>query len=189
MRLRAFSRHAVRAVRRVDTGADRDDGAPMISQAAGGVSGGHPPGEVSIAFNLGSLRQLRCVVATIAQAHALGWIADLLVLIVHEIAANAIVHGGGRGRLRLWMETGQVRCQVTDHGPGFPADQRGTPPHPSRSATGGRGLWLAYQFCQVEIHTGSGGTTVDLAIPAWPHRPSPGAPSGRSCRIRRGHPR
>src|SRR5512142_1419620 len=40
-----------------------------------------------------------------------------LVLIVSELAGNAIRHGGGRGRLRLWRSRGALYCEVSDHGP------------------------------------------------------------------------
>ena len=161
----------------------------MIPQAADGVSAPHIPREVSIAFDLGGLRELRRAVATIACAHGLGWTADVLVLVVHEIAANAIIHGGGCGHLRMWVEPGQVRCRVTDHGPGFPAGHRGPTTPPSSSAIGGRGLWLAHQFGQVDIRTGPRGTTVDLTIPTPASAPILGEPSDRPRRTHRGHPR
>src|SRR5581483_12498194 len=34
-----------------------------------------------------------------------------VVIVVHELAANAVRHGAGRGRLRMWSEGGAVRCQ------------------------------------------------------------------------------
>ena len=39
------------------------------------------------------------------------------VLAVHEVTGNAIQHGGGRGRVRLWYADGALRCRVTDDGP------------------------------------------------------------------------
>ena len=41
------------------------------------------------------------------------------VLAVHEVTGNAVQHGGGRGRTRLWYADGALRCRVTDDGPGF----------------------------------------------------------------------
>src|SRR5262249_35716688 len=41
---------------------------------------------------------------------------DDLVLAIHEIAANSIRHGGGRGSLRLWRDAGEVVCEVSDAG-------------------------------------------------------------------------
>jgi anti-sigma regulatory factor (Ser/Thr protein kinase) len=39
-----------------------------------------------------------------------------VVLAVHELAANAIAHGGGRGRLRMWDLPGALSCEVVDGG-------------------------------------------------------------------------
>ncbi|MBP2329415.1 anti-sigma regulatory factor (Ser/Thr protein kinase) [Kibdelosporangium banguiense] len=39
-----------------------------------------------------------------------------------EIACNAVVHGGGSGHLALGVVDGELRCEVTDQGPGLPAD-------------------------------------------------------------------
>jgi len=38
------------------------------------------------------------------------------MLAVHELAANAIRHGAGRGRLRMWDQDRAVCCQVQDAG-------------------------------------------------------------------------
>ena len=40
--------------------------------------------------------------------------AENVVLAVHELAANAICHGGGAGRLRVWILAGALHCQVDD---------------------------------------------------------------------------
>src|SRR5688572_21148767 len=46
-----------------------------------------------------------------------------LVLVAHELAANAVRHGGATeavpGRLRLWRTAKGVVCEVTDRGPGL----------------------------------------------------------------------
>jgi signal transduction histidine kinase len=44
---------------------------------------------------------------------------DVFVLAVHEVTGNAVQHGGGRGRARLWYADGALRCRVTDDGPGL----------------------------------------------------------------------
>src|SRR5216683_1269436 len=70
-------------------------------------------------FDGDSLYALRAAVA----AHGLqaglaeGRLGDL-VLAVHELAANAVRHGGGRGRLQIWDTGGMLRCEVTDDGAG-----------------------------------------------------------------------
>jgi len=40
--------------------------------------------------------------------------AEDVVLAVHELAANAVSHGGGAGRLRVWNLAGALYCQVDD---------------------------------------------------------------------------
>ena len=131
------------------------------------------PRHLSVTVDLGSLGNLRRTLVNLAHAHGVQQhVTARLVLAVNEIASNAIVHGGGSGHLELWAEAGYLRCRVTDHGPGMPAGYE-IPQLPPVSATSGRGLWLAAQFCHLEIHTGPQGTTVDLSarIPAsWRSR-------------------
>lgn len=38
------------------------------------------------------------------------------VQVVGELAANSIVHGGGRGTLRVWSELGHMVCEISDAG-------------------------------------------------------------------------
>ena len=44
-----------------------------------------------------------------------GQVPDL-VIAVHELATNAIRHGAGHGRLRIWADGGVLHCQVRDDG-------------------------------------------------------------------------
>jgi anti-sigma regulatory factor (Ser/Thr protein kinase) len=92
------------------------------------------------------------------------------VLAVHEVAVNAVRHGGGKGHLELWYADGHLQCRITDHGPGVP-----TNPHPGLSwtrpatnATSGRGLWLAQRVCQITTFSDGTGTTVGLTCPITP---------------------
>src|SRR5947208_3521014 len=80
-------------------------------------------------FDVESLYALRSAVA--AHGADLGLTEQTLsdlVLIAHELATNAIRHGGvtaaSPGRLRLWATDGAVVCQVHDVGPGL-ADAAG----------------------------------------------------------------
>ncbi|WP_430285336.1 ATP-binding protein, partial [Salmonella enterica] len=43
---------------------------------------------------------------------------------VHEVITNAVRHGGGAGRIRLWRDGPQLHCQVIDSGAGIPAERR-----------------------------------------------------------------
>lgn len=80
----------------------------------------------------------------------------------HELAANAVRHGAGHGRLRLLAADGVVTCQVSDDGPD-PARQDSKPPAgvPPWPAGHSHGLWLVGQVAsQFTIDHGPAGTTV-----------------------------
>jgi anti-sigma regulatory factor (Ser/Thr protein kinase) len=127
------------------------------------VTGPEPPLIVQ-EFRRPDLAALRHRVATCAaDAGLLGTRLQGFVLAVNEIATNAVVHGGGLGRLRLWRSARQLICEVSDAGPGLPD---GVPPRqqPPTDAPGGRGLWLTKAFCDsFTMQTGRLGTTVRLA--------------------------
>jgi anti-sigma regulatory factor (Ser/Thr protein kinase) len=111
--------------------------------------------------DLASLRHRVAVCA--ADAGLLGTRLQGFVLAVNEITTNAVVHGGGLGRLRLWRSARQLICEVSDAGPGLPD---GVPPQqqPPTDAPGGRGLWLTRALCDsFSMQTGRLGTTVRLA--------------------------
>ena len=78
-----------------------------------------------------------------------------VMLAVHELAANAVRHGAGHGRLRIHVTAGALCCEVSDAGPGG-RDGRapdGTRGHASRGAGAvpwpveqGHGLWLVREM-------------------------------------------
>jgi anti-sigma regulatory factor (Ser/Thr protein kinase) len=89
------------------------------------------------------------------------------VLAVHEVTGNAVQHGGGRGRARLWYADGALRCRVTDDGPGLTDEA-------------GRGLWLARELSdRLHITGGPGGAivTLEFELVATTHRDTPGLAS------------
>jgi anti-sigma regulatory factor (Ser/Thr protein kinase) len=93
-------------------------------------------------FDSDTLSELRNAVRS--EASALG-LPDArtaeVVLAVHELAANAVVHGGGAGRARMIVVAGELRCQVSDPGAGSGDARTGSgQPWPFRP---GRGLWIA----------------------------------------------
>jgi anti-sigma regulatory factor (Ser/Thr protein kinase) len=111
---------------------------------------------------LGSVRRL--VRRQAVEAGLRGDATDDLVLAVDEVAANSLLHGGGRGVLRIWTEGHSLVCEVADDGViTDPLVGRRQPP---LERTGGRGLWLANQLCRlVQIRSGAAGTTVRLHVP------------------------
>jgi len=85
-----------------------------------------------------------------------------LMLAVHEVAANAVVHGGGLAEVRIWQDDSTLVAEVADRGGRLVDPCAGFRP-PTALARAGRGLWLARRLCRlVEIRTGPGGTVVRL---------------------------
>src|SRR2546421_5540714 len=118
-------------------------------------------------FDAASLPALR---GAVTRSGAESGLVDLglarFVLAVHEIATNAVRHGGGRGTLRLWRLDDQLCCEIVDHGRGIPRANLGPRRKPRPGHIGGWGLWLAHQICStVDVETGRAGTRVCLAYP------------------------
>ena len=92
---------------------------------------------------------------------------DHLLIVASELATNAVRHGGGAGRVRLWHHQGTLFCQVSDHGPGIADPTVGaTLPDPTTSE-GGRGLWICRRLAaRLSIENAADGrmTVVTAAI-------------------------
>jgi anti-sigma regulatory factor (Ser/Thr protein kinase) len=117
-------------------------------------------------FDSGSLVSLRSAVAAHGGALGLadGRVEDL-VLVAHELATNAVRHGGGAGRLRLWRVDGSVFCEVTDAGMGFAFPHPDQLRRPDVGAPGGRGLWIVARLVdQMRVDSGEGGTVALVQI-------------------------
>src|SRR5947207_15222701 len=71
--------------------------------------------------DIGRLRQRVAACAT--EAGLRGQRLQAFIMAVNEIITNAVLHGGGRGRLRLWRGERQLICEVSDRGPGIPDEQ------------------------------------------------------------------
>jgi anti-sigma regulatory factor (Ser/Thr protein kinase) len=119
-------------------------------------------------FDSGTLYRLRAAV----QAHAdqAGLSEDRateVVLAVHELAANAIAHGAGRGRLRMWDLPDRLSCEVVDGGtPGTTDSSETVDPWPTAD---GHGLWLVRQVAEhLDLRSGPRGTraVVTFALPS-----------------------
>ena len=90
-------------------------------------------------------------------------VADLTIA-VSELAANAVKHGGGTGEIALWTEPDRLVCQVTDRGY-LSHPLAGRIPVPADALTGGRGLLLVHQLCDlVRVHTTPAGTTTRIHL-------------------------
>lgn len=121
-----------------------------------------PVPHLEMAFDADDLPSLRRLVAD--RAGRVGLAAsgtDELVLAVHEVAANSVRHGGGRGVLRIWQEDDRLVCEVTDSGHIVePLIGREQPPLDGPS---GRGLWLVNQLCDlVQLRSYPHGTVVRI---------------------------
>src|SRR3982751_2820341 len=90
---------------------------------------------------------------------------EAFVLAVNEIMTNAVRHGGGCGRIRLWRTTAGLGCEISDAGPGAPPERFNGHRLPPTTATGGRGLWLARHLCDTfGVDSGGTGTTVRMTM-------------------------
>jgi anti-sigma regulatory factor (Ser/Thr protein kinase) len=120
------------------------------------------------AFDAGSLYALRAAVAAHAAAAGLGrfQVYDVTA-VAHELAANAVTHGAGHGRLRLWSDDKFLYCRVSDEGRGGPGDGAGGPGGAaSWPADHGHGLWLTRQLADhVSLSHGPAGTTATVRFP------------------------
>jgi anti-sigma regulatory factor (Ser/Thr protein kinase) len=109
-------------------------------------------------FDSGNLYALRAAVqAHAGQAGLSEDRASEVVLAVHELAANAIAHGAGHGRLRMWDLAGALSCEIADGGtPGTTDSSEMADPWP---AADGHGLWLVRQVADhLDLRSGPRGT-------------------------------
>jgi anti-sigma regulatory factor (Ser/Thr protein kinase) len=119
---------------------------------------------VDQAFDADSLGYLRAAVAAAAAEAGLAHdrIQDA-VIATHELAANAVRHGAGHGRLRQWTDGQQMHCHVSDPGP---AGQNAAWPdrHWPWIVEHGHGLWLASQASDHLIINRQAGNGTDITI-------------------------
>jgi anti-sigma regulatory factor (Ser/Thr protein kinase) len=124
-----------------------------------------PPLRASrLEFGLDDLHDLRAQVAATATAVGLapGRVSDL-VAAASELAANSVLHGGGRGLATIWGENSAAYVEVADAG-------RITDPSvgtrlPDPAVEHGRGLYIANRLCdEVSIDSGESGTRVRLRM-------------------------
>jgi anti-anti-sigma factor len=148
------------------------------SLGAGADTGGEEPPVLDQAFDGDSLYALRSAVAAHGSQAGLaeGRVGDL-VLAVHELAANAVRHGAGYGRLRVWNTGGVLRCEVTDDG--APQAAGGGAETGSRDAAAwridpGHGLWLIRRVAdQISVQASASGTVAVVSFALGPPGASP----------------
>ncbi len=137
------------------SGETGDDGPPVLNQV----------------FDDDSLYALRSAVAAHGSQAGLaeGRLGDL-VLVVHELAANVIQHGAGRGRLRIWNTGTELRCEVTDDGISAGGDAGDGGRDPARwSIEPGHGLWVIRQVAdRASLDGGPSGTVATVAFTLGP---------------------
>ncbi len=141
-------------------------------------------------FDKRTLHIVRETVLTRAVAAGMGddRATDVMIA-VHELAANAVCHGGGTGRIRMQVNHGELIIRVSDPGPasldghalagitgkrhhgGTPAPAQPWPFQP------GHGLWLARQVADhISVDSGPAGSRVTVAFTVVP-TDIPGGPA------------
>jgi anti-sigma regulatory factor (Ser/Thr protein kinase) len=135
-----------------------------------------PPGDDAAYLTYRTdLAKVRALVLQQARAAGLSEArANDLVLAVSEVAANTLRHTQSAGTLTMWRHSGEVVCEVQDEG--TITDPLAGQRRPGPDATGGHGLWLVYQVCDlVELSSDETGTTIRMHMAIQ----RPGLPDGQ----------
>jgi anti-sigma regulatory factor (Ser/Thr protein kinase) len=145
-------------------------GDAFLTEPAGGVGrarqAGAPVPILDQEFDSGTLYALRAAVqAHVGRAGLSEDRVGAVVLAVHELAANAVAHGAGRGRLRVWDGASMLSCEVVDGGPADPGaapSSEAVDPWPTED---GHGLWLVRQVAdRLDLRSGPHGTRAIVAF-------------------------
>lgn len=135
---------------------------------------------VDQSFDGDSLYAVRATVAAHASEAGIqeGRVRNV-VLAVHELAANAVRHGAGQGRMRLWVTGDGIRCELTDAGAPLAGangdgDDQDTRARDAASAGAerwpvehGHGLWLVREVAdQFSLESGPSGTVAVVSFHA-----------------------
>lgn len=119
-----------------------------------------PPTAVAIPVHFGQLSRVRRLTAE--HARGLGLTeerVDEVILVVSELAANSVVHGGGAGTVHLWNEDAHLVVQTSDSGHITDPLAGRTPAGPVQ--IGGRGLLVVNLLADlVRVHSTAEGTTI-----------------------------
>jgi anti-sigma regulatory factor (Ser/Thr protein kinase) len=128
-----------------------------------------PPGDDATCHTYRTdLAKVRALV--LQQARAAGLTegrANDLVLAVSEVAANTLRHTQSAGTLTIWRQPGELVCEIQDEG--TIADPLAGRRRPGPDATGGHGLWLVHQVCDlVELRSDETGTIIRMHMGTQP---------------------
>jgi len=140
---------------------------------------------VDYQFGTGDLQRIREYVGTQATACLVDrlQIHDL-VLAVNELATNSIRHGGGHGRLRVWLTSDSLICEVSDAG--FLNQPLAGMCQPTTNGDGGAGMWLVHQVCDlVQVRSSEQDGTVVRLTMHRDHRPAGGVATTSDVRLGR----
>jgi anti-sigma regulatory factor (Ser/Thr protein kinase) len=89
---------------------------------------------------------------------------DEVTLVVSELAANSIVHGGGAGTVHLWNDDAHLVVQAGDSGHITDPLAGRTPAEPLQ--IGGRGLLVVNHLADlIRVHSTAEGTTIQARFP------------------------
>lgn len=130
---------------------------------------GDVPPVVDLTFAYDALPSLRTEVRACAIHSGLSdERATDIVIAVHELAANAVRHGGGTGRLRVWRLVRALQCQIDD-GDLARSLEEGTTSSPvsvdSLPCEPGHGLSVVQQLAdQMQSLSGPDGTSVMITF-------------------------
>jgi anti-sigma regulatory factor (Ser/Thr protein kinase) len=125
---------------------------------------GEPPAGVEVhEFGTDDLGSMRHIATRTAVTVGLADRAPDVALVASELATNSVLHGGGRGLLRLWRQHTTLICDVRDRG--HVADPLVGRRRPVDGQVGGRGLWVVNQICDLlQVRSSPLGTTVRAHI-------------------------
>jgi anti-sigma regulatory factor (Ser/Thr protein kinase) len=92
-----------------------------------------------------------------------------LMLAVSEVAANTLRHTRSSGTMAIWHNADEIVCEIHDEG--VITDPQVGRRKPAPDATGGHGLWIVRQVCDlVELNSDGNGTTVRMHMALRPPR-------------------
>ncbi|WP_431894751.1 ATP-binding protein [Nonomuraea sp. bgisy101] len=150
------------------TGDEDLNSPPVTTGRRGEIPDGTPP-VLDQMFDGDSLYALRATLeAHASQAGLPEGRAGDLVITLHELATNAVLHGAGAGRVRIWKHAAALHCRVEDSGP----PRSDAQPAAKWPYEHGHGLWIArYLSDGMSVSSGPSGTavTVVFALPVNDH--------------------